>query len=248
MPRKSAPRSVARRVAAVKRRRVRKAKANKKLATVGLVKKLIARNAETKLVGITHSAQHNNRINTPGDAYPLLPPLSQGTGDNDRIGNRITPKGLLVTVNVYLNDAANTPPQTILLPRILCLRDKINNDSAGLAVDFSHLLDHGQGEHAFNGNLYDYRSPINRDAFIVLKDIKTILCMGSAEMNNMYIRTFKFWIKCPKTLEYNDGQTYPTNFAPFICMGFAEGNGAVPTDGYLGVVMDHTSTLYYEDA
>lgn len=249
MPRKYVPRRVARRVAAAaKRRRVRKAKASKKLATVGLVKKMIARNAETKFIGLNHSAQYNNRINTSADAFPLLPPLVQGTGDNQRIGNRITPKGLLVTVNIYLNDSAQTPAQTVILPRILCLKDKICNSTPDLNVDFTHLLDWGQGEHAFGGTLADYRAPINRDAFTVLKDIHTALCMGTAEMNNMYIRTYKFWIKCPKVLEYNDNQSYPTNFAPFICQGFALGNGAVPTDGYLGVVMDHTSTLYYEDA
>ena len=70
------------------------------LATIPQVKKLIAGKAENKLCGIVHQAQYNAFIDSAADAYPLLPVVPAGTGDNQRIGNRITPKGLRVSVSV----------------------------------------------------------------------------------------------------------------------------------------------------
>ena len=67
------------------------------LATIPQVKKLIAGKAENKLCGIVHQAQYNAFIDSAADAYPLLPVVPAGTGDNQRIGNRITPR-----VCVYL--------------------------------------------------------------------------------------------------------------------------------------------------
>lgn len=210
---------------------------------------MIHKNAENKFVGVSQSLQFNNRISVAGDFLGLLPPLSQGTTDNTRIGNRVTPRGLLVTMNVYLSPDQTTPPQTVLLPRIFILKNKTIAYQPNLSgLDPTRLLDYGNGEHAFSGTLENYRSPVNTDYYTVVKDIKTQLSMGSVEANGMYIKTYKFWVPCPKVLDYNDGQTYPTNFAPFMCAAFAVGDGSVPTDAYLGITVDWTSTLYYEDA
>lgn len=233
----------------VRRKRAVRARSNRKLATVSLVKKMIHRNMENKFNGTSYAVEFNGVITSSGDAYGLLPPISTGTSDNARIGNRITPRGLLVTCSVYCTSDQSTPPQTVLLPRIFVLKSKAISYQPNLTGwNYLKLLDHGQGEHAFDGTLMSYRSPVNTDAFTVVKDIKTQLCMGSVEQNPNYIKHFKFWVPCPKVLEYNDGDTFPQNFAPFLCLGFATGDGGVPTDGYLGVSMDWTTTLYYEDA
>lgn len=251
MPRKSAPRRFIRRAAAVKRRRVRQARSNK-LATVRLVKKMIHRNMENKLAGTQYGVQFNAQINSAGDAYGLLPSISNGTGDNARVGNRINPRGLLVTVQVYITDTSLIPPSTVFLPRILVLQQKSQTGyQPGLSVDFSKLLDHGQGEGSFTGDLMSYRSPINTDCFHVYQDIKTKLCLGNGngdENPNIISKVFKFWVPCPKTLLYGDAQQYPQNFAPFITMGYATGQNVVTPPESTFVTMDWTSTLYYEDA
>lgn len=223
-------------------------KANRKIATVGMVKKILHRNAENKFIGYTTSLAHNNLITT-GDAHGLLMPLVNGTTDNTRIGNRIFPRGLLVTMTIYINPGATTPAHTVILPRILVLKSKAINYQPNLTgVNFQKLLDFGNGEHSFDGYLADYRCPINTDNFTVIKDIKTSLSLGTYEQNGQQCKTFKFWVPVPKVLEYNDGDQFPQNYAPFICFGYAIGDGTVPTDAYLGVTYDWTSTLYYEDA
>lgn len=222
----------------------------RKLASVALVKKMIHKNMENKLAGTQYQVQFNNTINTAGDAYGLLPTIPLGTNDNARIGNRINPRGLLVTGQVFITPDAGLPPGTLLFPRILILKAKAQNGyQPGLSVDFSRLLDWGQGEHSFTGTLADYRCPVNTDEFVVIKDIKTRLSLGSVEQNSMVCSVpFKVWVPCPKTLTYVDGQSYPQNFAPFICLGFAEGQGIVTPPESTFVTMDWTTTLYYEDA
>lgn len=205
---------------------------------------------ENKLAGTQYQVQFNGQIDSAADAYGLLPSIMLGTGDNARIGNRITPRGLLVTLNVYMSTDAGSPPGTTLLPRIIVAAQKSTNGyQPAASVDFARLLDWGQGEHDFTGTLADYRSPINRDAFHVYKDIKTKISIGNGDENmNVISKTYKFWIPCPKTLNYVDTQNYPQNFAPFICLGYARADGVAPNPGYLGVTMDWTTTLYYEDA
>jgi len=119
-------------------------------------------------------------------------------------------------------------------------------DLTAAGFDATHLLDHGTGEHQFDGYLIDYSSPINKDGFIVHKDIRTKLSTGTQEYNGMITRTFKIWVKCPKVLNYLDNETYPTNFAPFLAVGFANPDNILKLGAVLGVA--YTSTLYYEDA
>lgn len=227
-----------------------KQQANSRVATVGMVKRILHKNLENKLAGTAYQVQFNAQIDSPGDAYGLLPSIANGSGDNTRVGNRITPRGLLVSLNVYMSTDAGSPPGTTLLPRILVMQQKSQTGfQPGLSVDFARLLDRGQGEHAFTGELVNYREPINTDSFHVYKDIKTKIGVGNGDENLSVIsKTYKFWVPCPKTLLYADGQNYPQNFAPFICVGFARADGVVGNPGYLGITMDWSTTLYYEDA
>lgn len=250
MPR-TQTRKVSRKVArAMTRKLTRKTvrRSNRKLATVGLVKKLIHRNVESKYIGKVYNASFNNRIDSAADIIPLLPSLTKGTGDNNRIGNKITPRGIRVAVTVTANDV--TPGAGFeLLPRIMFLSSRSEKDTTLLPTfDTTILLDDGTGERAFGGDISDYHSPLNTEMVTIHKDIKTQICLGTVEQNLARTRTYVFWIKCPKVLHYNDNTTFPENFAPFMCAGFACGDFSVPSDGYLGIKIGFTSTLYYEDA
>lgn len=229
--------------------------ASRRLATVAMVKSILHRNAETKLVGRFNSTDYNQYINTAADARPLLPSLPQGVTDNTRVGNKIVPRGLLVSMTLSLNQDSlenPVPPSFTILPRVLVLTQKDTGDMAfiesGGGFDISHLMDYGTGEHAFSGGLDDYMAPVNKDAFSVHKDIKTKLTYGNVEANPSICRTYKFWIKCPKTLEYNDNQNYPRNFAPFFCAAYAKPDNTVDIAAITALKITYTSTLYFEDA
>lgn len=231
-----------------KARRViqKKSKANKKLATVALVKRLIHKNAENKFHGTAYNRQFPPVVSVTS-CYGLLPPISQGTTDNARIGNRINPRGLLVNLTVYPTDDATIPAGTVFLPRIMVVSQKSTSGYQPNATpDVGNLLDYGLGEHTFSGNQWDYTAPINTDHFIVHKDIKTKISVGNGDENLGLCRTFKFWVPCPKTLTYDDGQQFPQNFAPHLIVGWANGREFPFIDTY--VSCSWTTTLYYEDA
>lgn len=222
---------------------------SRQLATVQQVKKMLHQNVETKLVGLQYNASFNNRINTPGDIIQILPNTTNGTGNNDRIGNKITPRGLKVVVSMTVNDV--TPgPGFELLPRLFILSSRQQKDwqYVPATVDLTKLLDDGTGERPFLGDIHDYQAPVNRESFIVHKDVKTKICLGTDEQNLGRVKTYTFWIKCPKVLNYDDLAATPNNFAPFLSMGFACGDFSQPSDAYTAVKLAMTSTLYFEDA
>lgn len=221
---------------------------SRQLATLQQVKRMISGSAENKLAGLALTANFNQTISAPSDIYGLLPALPQGTNDNQRIGNRITPKGLRVAITLSINSEVIDQGVSIL-PRLFvmsCKSIKFQPNISG--IDETRLLDYGTGEHTFTGNQWDYMSPVNKDYVVVHKDIKTKLCENTLETNGIFSRTFIFTVKCPKTLDYNDGQSYPNNFAPFMCLAYARGDGAVEPLTTLGLHAEWTSTLYYEDS
>jgi len=224
-------------------------KANSRVATVGMVKKILHKNAETKFVGLTYNATFNNRINTPGDMIQILPDLPQGGTNNTRIGNKVTPRGLKVVVTITSMDVNPSAGFTIL-PRLFILSAKSVKDwqFAPSVVDLTKLLDDGVAERPFMGDITDYQAPVNKEYFIVHKDVKTKICLGTDEQNLGRTKTYTFWIKCPKVLNFDDALVNPNNFAPWLSMGFACSDFSVPTDAYLPVRLALTSTLYYEDA
>lgn len=235
-----------------KMRYLKKRGADQRLATIGKVKKLIHASSETKFAGMLFNGLKNQGITVGAtDTLQLLPQIANGVDDNQRIGNRINPRGLLINLAIEFRrdaDPEEYPNGTTIYPRIMVLSQKSVSDWAPLSAggaDVGKLLDHGQGEHGFDGTLQDYMSPINKDAFVVHKDIKTMLCSNSVETGAVVMVSYKIWVKTPKQLTYNDGQVYPKNFAPFMCIGFARSDNQLLAGSVLGV--HYTSTLYYED-
>lgn len=228
-----------------KRRNVRR-KANRKVATVALVKKLIHKNMENKLAGFSLTRAFPPAV-TSTSCYGLLPTISTGTTDNARIGNRINPRGLLINLVVHPSDDATIPAGTTFMPRIMIVSQRSTSGyQPSVVPDVGRLLDFGGGEHSFAGTLNDYTCPINTDSYTVHKDIKTMVCVGNGDANPNQARVFKFWIPCPKTLVYDDAQQYPQNFAPQLILGWANALDYPFIDIY--VTATWTSTLYYEDA
>jgi len=226
-----------------------KQKANSRVATVGMVKKILHRNAETKYVGYTYNASFNNTIAAPGDVIQLLPDLPQGQTNNSRIGNKVTPRGLKVVVTMTALDV-NPSAGFTLLPRLFILSSKASKyfPLVQSTADMTKLLDDGKVERPFAGDITDYQAPVNKEYFIVHKDIKTKICLGTDEQNLGRIKTYTFWIKCPKVLNFDDDLVNPNNFAPWLSLGFACSDFSVPSTAYTPIKLALTSTLYYEDA
>lgn len=227
---------------------------------------------ETKYCGArVVDANFNNTISS-ADCYPLCPSITQGTGDYQRLGTRIRGKYIIVRGTVTLNDAMNTGtggfgsqsygPIIVRLLMLSCKAATNNNQIGGLSnqVNMGCLIDDRIGTGAtrqFTGNNYDVYAPLNKDLFKVWFDRKVKLVPQLADTAStasfLGQRTHSFWCKIPApanmTFDDTSSGNEPTNYAPFLCAGWAYMNDKTPgTVDQVPVHIEAISTLYFSDA
>lgn len=262
------PRGVANLAAKTIQRAVRRRQANKpsnkKIAKV--VKRVLGRQAETKHAGQNVvDAAFNSSISGANECYPILPTVAEGTDGNQRIGDRIRPKYLIVKGHLQYDHAFQgnfAPPSTVRVMILTQRNIKVSSDVSS-RVDTSHLLkdnintDVGR---AYSGTIFDNLAPINKDLFSVLMDRKFKMLpqlytgLGNTQDTNtktlsgtQKTYTFTKKIKCPATLYYDDGNTTANNFAPFVCMGAVTDDGSGPFSVNTPYHLTVQAELYFTD-
>lgn len=250
------------------RTRTSKPRLSKPAATAvrKIAKAVVRKEAETKFVSLRQDQSFNSAISGASECYSVMPAITQGTDDYQRIGDKVRGRWLYVKGHLqynasYLNTqlASNyVPPSTV---RLLILSQK-NIKSAGQLsnVDVSHILKDnvatGAGR-AYVGAMTDNLAPINKDLFKVHMDKKVRLSAlsimsdntGSAAWTGMKAYYFTAKIKLPNTLYFDDGNgNNPNNFAPFFCMGSVLEDGTSPWSVSTPYRVTFLSTAYFEDA
>lgn len=225
-----------------------------KSAIRAIAKQVVSRESEDKFSGgiVENSVNHNAAI-TNSDAFPVLPPVFNGTGYNQRIGNTIRPKYLNYRVSVSLNEQADlTAPYIVDVWVLTAKRVKTYNGSSLALLDFGKFLDGGDGgNYPYDGTTMKGLMPVNKEFFTVMKH-KRFRLTTSTQENHLGTahREFTMRIKCPKTLKYDEAITtgYPENFAPFTVVGWHRADGITPSADSNHVVCTSWATLHYEDA
>lgn len=201
--------------------------------------------------------------------YNLVPEIPQGVNIGQRIGNKISPRKLVIDFWVT---AANLSNNLDFVARLLVLQSRKTKDAAAIAaastVNLGALLDYGQGEKPFEGYTSDLSLPINKEEFTVMMDRKLTLDKTygyNPAAANVYsssaqgqsqgiIRHIRVTLKCPATLHYAlDANLYPDGWAPFFNAGYvvpARNNAAgdSPDTIVTGLSVQWNSTLFYTDA
>jgi len=174
---------------------------------------------------------------------PLIPSLSQGVSENQRVGNYITPKKLIVKYSLYANPSTETgsvPNNNpyICLPfyaRVIIYRHRYATD------DFSQngILDLGATNGDISGNLECLYEPYNRDEYTIVHS-KTYLMQpqrhqltgtGSFTAQTMDNKARTVVIKrckvpLPKRMRYNDGSSVPSGEGYFIAVCCVNSDGS----------------------
>lgn len=258
-----------------KRKTVRKAISRvKKTNFKKNVIKVLREQIETKEAYHTNSSaalvKYNSGINSVADITNgiILPTLAKGTNDNERIGEKV--RALRLNVRGYLkfdyNTSAAAPASSVgVRMMVVSVKGRDSYDMATINGNalFS-LLKKGGTSTAFTGILSDLTAPINRDLFTVHHDkliyLKQDMVFQTGTPTNSWvtsdvsklIRFFNLNVKCRnKELKYEDATNsglYPTNFFPFLIVGYAylDGSAADTVSTKLG--LEYTTTLKYEDA
>lgn len=258
----------------------------------GLIKQVVKGQAETKcmkfyqnlnLTGTRnltgafasrgYTSQNNEIVNNPTDILQLLPPVFQGTEDNQRLGNIISPTSLRVKGVVRLKpDLVANQQGTNIKVVIYVLTHVSLKDYDNLYAnnDFTQLLNDGNNNTvAFRGNVAFKDLEVSKQYYKVLKrKVITLRYSGSIPLSatNVSIDNSHTWYgeysfdlskHLPAKLKYPEqlaspgsAVNFPTNFAPFMCMGyydFKDPNDltSMPTTSYTNQYYE--TSLKYKD-
>ena len=130
---------------------------------------------------LTQDIKFNQSISSAADCYMLMPPIQQGVGVNNRIGQDIMPLSFKLQLCMSLvlgsnevnslSDSANSGPEDITV-HVFMLRSKVYPDSTqqlslNVGADLMCTFN-GQNEQQFDGNYWSSRLMVNREKYHVL--------------------------------------------------------------------------------
>lgn len=230
------------------RPRVRKAKYS--MSLLKSVKAILGRQSEKKMAGLTveNTLGHNASI-TSADCYSIVPPITQGVGYNQRIGDKIKPTSLTVEGSVAFNDYGQGFIDTPLHVVVFILQAKKIRDPTMIpSVNINALLDNGQGATNWDGSTLHSMYPINRDEFDVLGAKVIKIGDTTAENPKCMTKRYSMKVKTPSNLVYDQGVSTQNNFAPFVVLGWCRDDGVPTLATDLWIKHTCVSRLYYTDA
>jgi len=222
-----------------------------------LMKRMIGKDAENKQRGFTveNGVLHNSPIGD-ADVVPIVGSLPEGTSSNERLGDRVKPKSLVVRGVLGLNpdNNPNTKPM-IATVMILACKDKKTNALVAAGAGLADLLKPNIGgteQVAWDGSTFRSTFPINTEKFRVYyaKQFTIAPAAAGGENRHLDFRRWKYAFKdLPASFTF-DEQTGddPNNFAPFMVIGYCYTDGSAPDVAGPRLISHVSSVLSYEDA
>lgn len=230
------------------------------------VNKIVKSNEETKF--FTTSIAYKQSIlgsgfNTTGNfgyntGSNILPVIQQGTGQQQRIGNRISTSGYFMVRGhvLALPTAALTNPYNNVpfYVKIVVWRQKPSMTT----VSNTEIMDDGltAGGVNFDGTLDDLMVPFNKDKFLI-GATRTFMLQPNASTgtySNENIskypvsKFFKLRVPIPKTLSYNDVSADPTNCRWYLSAGIVNCDGALAINTIARAQITSEAVFRYKDA
>ena len=256
-------------------------------ATVALIKRVVKGQAETKMATWYNGSQgtgllaqaslvgQNQFISNNGtDILQIIPEITQGVNDNQRVGQAIQPISCKVHCKVSLLQVQGVEQGTAfdLVAVAYCLQHVSYKTYAALKANnqFTQLLEVGDGTTVnFEGSYEASTMPVAKGYYKLLGKKKMYL-RSSGLFNNSggtiygnqnshpptHEWTWELKRHLPKKIQYpeNDQVTVgvsnlPTNAAPFWCVGYytTDGTAAFPTTARVWIQQQYVTQLRYKD-
>ena len=236
----------------------------------GLIKRIIKGGEETK-----YTAENITAVPvvvpatqaTPLNLARMFPQQTQGTADNQRIGDQITPTSARTFWTFYLNRSV---PDLfdVTLNLVVVYVKGATTDVAVAAVQAGQFLRVGDGTNTdpTAGNAIDMLTkiqhyPVNSDQYTLKKWYRRRICKGPNDINGAVgaagnnapptagrhpCLTLQYKWKPPK-LKYNDAaQTLPRNHYPVYLVWATANDGSMPLAPLLS--FNVRSELHFKDA
>lgn len=235
-----------------------------------IAKDVVRREADDKYVSSQGAVLFNSSITAPSECYPVIPQISKGDDDFQRIGEKVRGKYLYVKGYLqynlnYLEFAVGNQYLPPVTARVMILSQKNVKVGGEVSsrIDVAHLLKDNVGTgtaRPYNGGILDNLAPINKNLFHVYMDkkIKLNWVQRGDQTNtgdtgfgvgNDHTKYFTCKIKLPASLTFDNGNgDWPNNFAPFLCFGAVNDDGSTKYSVGTPFRLGWISTAYYEDS
>jgi len=197
-------------------------------------------------------------VNRPTNVVPLLSSIVQGTGEDNRLGNEITLKKIVIRGYYKMNLPTGSAAASRILIRNAVMRQRNILDARTLTAATSVSLNYDillESDSAYTGSVGDYNTPWNKDNCIVRKEFKRAVSTdfisgstnaeGIAESYVFYTYTMTFGKG--KVLHYrSDVAAYPEDF-PFFMLQSASAMSSAIVLPVGAVSFNMVATPYFYD-
>jgi len=219
---------------------------------------MIGKDAENKSRGfiIEQNVVHNATV-TDGDVQPILRSIPSGTESNQRLGDRVKPKALVVRGVLGLNPENNPDTKPMIATvMILSCKDKKTNALVQAGAGTAELLKPNIGgteQVAWDGTTLRSTYPINTEKFRVhyAKQFRISPASAGGENRERDAVKWKYSFgSLPATLTWDAGTGDDcNNFAPFLVIGWCYTDGSASGAPLATRLISNVSSfLTYEDA
>ena len=226
------------------------------------MKRLVSAPAENKYVSeallgngsssvLSTWTNFSTAITGVAEMYGCLPRVLQGTDECNRIGNSITPTRCTVKLDMCIGSHGDNDSYDLTIHVFFLTCPQVKQWNNYTAIPITTLLAKGDGTNvSFDGTQFAAQYPVNNAEFKVIKHKKFRLVKGFGQAlsttsvtaggtdavispSNQYVH-LQQRIPLPKKFKYeNSSAVYPTNCAPFMCIGYTR------NDANTGAVSNH---------
>lgn len=212
----------------------------------------------------------NSGVASQADALRILPNITQGTDDNNRIGDQINPQSLTIRGIVQMLPQGTGQGDGVrkIAARLMIVTPKSFQTWASAYANATtwmpSLLKKGGTQSAFTGAIDDLYAPINTDTITchynkVFYFNQSAIISGATAVTfavdqSHLVRFFKKTFKFGKTRKFKYDDNVDTGLTPssagayVMLLGYCFVDGTAPDTISTRVRLQYSSVLNYEDA
>ena len=162
-----------------KRKTLRKTKkrrtAKPSRAVKSYVNRVVSRNIETKINDVEQTGKVVYGLISNNEVYSLLPALSMGTGEGNRIGNKVNCKSLTLRMSLYCYNQSTATPPIYFDIYIFKSKNKQRGGGQPTSTDMAMFLEDGNSSKQYVGTSLDGMRYLNDEMFTLCK--KKRICL-----------------------------------------------------------------------
>ena len=210
------------------------------------IKQVVRRQMETKSNQGTSAQINVNNIIANDDCFFLYPSITQGTGQSDRIGNKIQPVYFNVKLCISCNDVKGiitNPTPTYFDIYIFKLKQQNAYAGPPTATDMTKFLQIDNTSISYTGDTLSGLRPVNTDIFTLVTKRRCVLSnMTNATSTTnigapvMPAKTYSFNLTkhVKKNIIYDDNNGLMSNDNMYIAVGSSQMDGTSTGESLTG--------------